>query len=125
MIEPRWDSEALTFVDPPEKHRKRQHYDWDSVHEALKANPGQWAVLPGQGYVSTYNAISQSKISNFRPSMGVEARTSDNDMSAKPRTCTIHVRYNPDLDESLTVKEREKIWIQIRKIEKEKKMEGN
>lgn len=115
-------SEQPRFAEPPDRYRKRKVYDWDQTYALIKGNPGQWLVLAEPGYVSTYNAITQRKVSNFHPDMGIEMRTSDNDLSASPRTATIWVRYNPDYDTSLTVKEREKVWVQIRKIEKEKKM---
>lgn len=115
---------GLKFTDPPTKWSKRNRYDWDKIYPELRENPGEWALLGERGTVSTYNAVTQGKISNFHPSMGVEIRTANNDLNATPRTCDLFVRYNPDKDESLTVKEREKMWVQYRKNrrEKEKKM---
>jgi len=119
--------DAVEFTEPPEKYRKRVAYDWDTIYANLKANPGQWAWLnPGHvATVGTYVAVTQGKIKNFQPSMGIEMRTSDNDYNAKPRTCNLWARYNPDLDESLTVKERQQAWREIRKAEKEKKMQDS
>lgn len=111
----------LNFVDPPTKYRREKTYDWDAILAALKDNPGQWALLAEQGKMSTYNAITQNKISNFRPGLGVEARLANSDWKSKPRRADVFVRYSPDLDESLTVKERQAIWVKIRKREKENK----
>lgn len=109
-----------SFVEPPEKYRKRRSYEWTRIYDMIKSNPGQWLLLAEQGSHSTYTAVTQGKVSTFHPEKGVEMRTANN--KGKPRTCDLYCRYNPDFDKSLTVKEREKVWIQIRKIEKEKKM---
>lgn len=110
----------MRFADPPTKYRRRATYDWDKIYAAIKDNPGEWAVIAEPGTVSTYNAVTQGKIKNFLPAMGIEMRTSDNDFKATPRTCTIWCRYNPDLDESLTVKQRQQAWRDIRARQKEK-----
>jgi hypothetical protein len=109
----------LNFEDPPERFRKRKSYEWTAIYQALKANPAQWALLAEGGLHSTYTAVSQGKISTFHPAMGIEMRTANNS-TAKPRTCDLYARYNPDLDTALTVKERAKVWVQARKIAKEK-----
>jgi hypothetical protein len=111
---------TLVFKDPPTQG-KRVRYDWDAIYAALRDNPGEWALLKEGGTISTYNAVTQNRIKNFNPTMGVEMRTANNNFKVKPRTCDIYVRFNPDLDESLTVKEREKMWIAYRKSQKEKK----
>lgn len=113
----------IEFVDPPTKYRREKSYDWDAIYAQIRENPGQWAMLVKQGKMSTYNAIKQSNISNFRPAMGVELRVSNSDYKASPRRADIYIRYNADLDTSLNVKEREAMWRKARKIEKERKMD--
>lgn len=111
------------FTDPPNKG-KRVTYDWQKIYALIRENPGEWLWLnPGHtATISTYNAVAQGSIKNFRPDMGVEMRTANNDFKAKPRTCDLYVRYNPTLDVALTYREREVIERQIRKNEKEKQM---
>jgi hypothetical protein len=112
---------TVRFADPPtKKWTKYTNFDWEAIYAELRANPGEWAVLAEPGYISTYNSYAQGKISTFNRALGVEMRTTDNDVKAKPRTCTLWARYNPDYDESLTVKQREQIWVQYRKKQREK-----
>lgn len=118
--EPKWDAESLSFVDPPEKFRRRRAYEWTAILAALKDNPGEWALLAEGGMHSTYTAVTQGKTSAFHPSLGVEMRTANNDMTTKPRTCDLYARYNPDLDQALTVKERQAAWRRFRANQKEK-----
>jgi hypothetical protein len=113
---------VIEFVDPPTKYRREKTYDWDNIYQSLRDNPGQWALLVEQGKMSTYNAIAQSNISNFKPDMGIETRLANSNYKTKPRRADIYVRYNPDLHEGLTVKEREALWRTARKIEKEKQV---
>lgn len=110
----------LKFTEPPAAHRRdARRYDWDAVLAQLKANPTKWALLGEGERISIYNAIRGGKISNFHWSMGVEVTSANNDLTASPRTADIYVRYNPEGDTSLTVKQREQIMREARKAERE------
>lgn len=112
----------LRFTDLPTKHQRRRTFDWDAIYTELRDHPAQWALISERGNISTYNAIKQGKIKNFNPKIGVEVKTANNDFTVSPRTCDLYARYNPDLDEALTMKECEKVWRKVRRAEREKKM---
>lgn len=110
-----------TFTDPPSRG-KRTAYDWESIYARLREHPGEWLWLTRShtGYISTYNAVMQGSIKSFRPEMGIEMRTANNDFKVSPRTCDIFVRYQPERDEALTREERAAAVRLMRKRAREK-----
>lgn len=112
-------TDNLKFGTPPTKYRREKRYDWDAILNQLRDNPEQWAILEEQGKVSIHNAISQGKISNFHPDMGIESRTAHTDFSVSPRRADIWVRYAPHADKGLTKKQADKVMVEYRKRTKE------
>lgn len=111
-------SDEYTFVDRPPARGK---YDWEYIYELIRSRPGAWLRLVEGGKISTYNAVTGGRVTTFTPEMGVEMMTRNNQYKVRPRTCDIYVRYNPEKDQSLTVKQREQILREMRKREKEER----
>lgn len=84
-------AEALVWEDPP----RRTKYDWVKIAESLRSNPMEWAKVFDEDRSSIVVAVRQGSILTMHPDLGFETRTANNNVKAKPRTCTLYVRYNP------------------------------
>lgn len=84
------------WEDPPVK---RLRYDWQDISAKLKKKPGTWAKIFDRDRTSLAVALRSGSIAALRPELGFEVRTSNNTTSA-PRTCTLHMRYVPERDQS-------------------------
>lgn len=78
-------------------------YDWVDIARQLRARPTQWLKVFDDGPTSVVNAIRQSSVSALtpvarhgRPEGGFEVRTRNNKVGP-PRTCTLYLRWVPDL----------------------------
>lgn len=80
----------LVWEDPPMRH----NYDWRAIADRLRENPMSWAVIFRQDRTSLVTALRQGSINALHPDLGFEIRTSNN--VKEPRTCTLHMRFNPD-----------------------------
>lgn len=117
-------SKGMTFTDPPASHRRTRRHNWEEITPLLRENPGRWLLFAEQEKVSVYNAIKGGKIKSIHPKDGYEVTSANNSpLTAKPRVADLYLRYNPEADENLTVKEKEAAMRAVRKAEKERKKE--
>lgn len=79
----------VEFKEPPPYTR----YDWHSVADQLREKPGEWALVFTNGPVSAVNSLRQG-VSALPPDE-FEFRTSNNDKTARPRTCDLWIKYTP------------------------------
>lgn len=105
----------IQFQDPPERTIR----DWDSVAQALRANPGRWALIGEDEGISVANAIRQG-IKAIPKEGGFEMTTSNTRRDVSPPTCDIYLRYNAEADTTLTDAERERAIGKQKKNLKEK-----
>lgn len=81
------------WSEPPPK--RVPPYDWEKIAGLLRKNPGRWRKVFDNERTSLAVAIKIGSIKPLHPDKGFEVRTSNN-VRGKPRTCTMHVRFNPD-----------------------------
>lgn len=86
----------VTWEDPPSG---RQRYDWNAIAEQLRQRPGEWAKIFDRDRSSLATAIRIRGIHALLPEKGFEIKTANN-TRAKPRTCTLYLRYVPEKDVS-------------------------
>lgn len=79
----------VEFMEPPAYTR----YDWQSVADKLRAKPNEWSRVFKDGPVSAVNSLRQGV--QALPPDEFEFRTSNNDKTARPRTCDLWVKYTP------------------------------
>ena len=91
MAEDKRKSE-VTWETPPPIGQGR--YDWDTIAEKFKTQPGDWAKGFDKDRTSIVNAIRQGKILVLRPELGFQVRTANN-VRSPIRTCSLYLRYNP------------------------------
>jgi hypothetical protein len=96
MTEESIPSVGLKFDEPPPQRVPR--YDWQAIAKKARRRQGKWYKVFEKDRVSLVVAIRNNDIKALRKSKGYEVRTANNTRT-KPRTCTLWVRYNPELDE--------------------------
>lgn len=77
---------------------RQPRYDWEAIGKRLRRKPGEWGRIFEQDKASIATAIRAGNVAPMRPSKGFEVRTSNNDHSASPRTCSLWLRYVPEKD---------------------------
>lgn len=82
----------LTREDPPERPPQ---YDWTRIAAQLKGDPMRWYKVFDGDRTSVVVAIRSGSIRAVHPDLGFEVQTSNN-VKEPRRTCTLHMRYNPD-----------------------------
>lgn len=90
------------WSDPPPRP---QRYDWGAIAARLKRKPGKWYKVFERDRASLVVALRQGSIKAMNPAEGFEFRTSNGTRSETPRTCTLHARYVPEMDQSKQKKE--------------------
>lgn len=78
--------------EPPPRADKP---DWSAVAQTLRDNPMRWLKVFVHGRESWANTIMRGHVRVLHPDLGFEAKTSENARTS-PRTCTLHMRWNPD-----------------------------
>lgn len=92
------DPPVISEVSWEDPTPPRQAYDWPAIAEKLRANPMAWALIFEEDRTSLVNAIRQNSVSAVRPRDGFEVRTRNN-VREPHRTCSLYMRFNPDLVE--------------------------
>jgi hypothetical protein len=94
-------ADAMQWETPP---RPSHGYDWADIARDLRANPNRWLKVFEAGPVSIVNAIRQASITALQPihrpgrdGYGFEVKTYNNSLE-RPRTCTLYLRWVPDLE---------------------------
>jgi len=80
---------SVEFTQPPPMTR----YDWQSVADELRQKPNEWARVFKDGPVSAVNSLRQGVAA--LPPEEFKFRTSNNDKTARPRTCDLWIMYTP------------------------------
>lgn len=86
----------LKFEDPPPRQDRR--YDWASIATQLRIKPGQWAKVFDNDRASLATAIRIDGIKALRADKGFVVRTTNNTREY-PRTCSMYLKYEPELDQ--------------------------
>lgn len=80
----------------------RSGYDWNVIADQLRAHPGEWMRVFEQGPTSVANSIRQAEVRALTPvhragrtDYGFEVRTRNNVRGARPRVCSLYLRYVP------------------------------
>jgi hypothetical protein len=84
-------SVGVAWESPPPNERP----DWHAVAMELRQRPMEWLKVYSHGRETWANAIMRGRVNVLHPSLGFEARTTDN-VRGFPRTCTLFLRWNPD-----------------------------
>lgn len=84
----------IVFTDPPPGPVRASAHPWHDIAEALKANPGQWALCLRGIHSSYASQIKHGKLTAFQPAGAFEARS----VSTLPqengkRAHDLYVRY--------------------------------
>lgn len=87
---------GVAWESPPSADRP----DWSAVAVELRANPMEWMKVYVDGRASWWDAIRRGRVKALHPDLGFEGRSTANFRSI-PRTCTLHMRYNPDMADPL------------------------
>jgi hypothetical protein len=84
---------GVAWEAPPD-HRDKVR--WPEVAAELRAHPMEWLKVFENGRTTAKEAVSQGHVPSVHPMLGFETKTTDNTRGT-PRTCTLFMRYNPDL----------------------------
>lgn len=83
---------GVAWEEPPDLPK----VDWPEVAALLRQHPMEWLKVFQHGRTAAKEAVSQGHVPSVHPRLGFETRTTDNTRGS-PRTCTLFMRYNPDL----------------------------
>lgn len=72
--------------------------DWPAMAAELRAHPGEWLKVFEHGRASVAEALRQGRMPSVHARLGFEMQTTDNTRDT-PRTCTLFMRFNPELVE--------------------------
>lgn len=86
-------SAGVAFGTPPST--RNQKYDWASIAERCKAQPGEWYLVFEQGLRSTAVAVRTQSVAAMSEAAGFESMTRNNKAKAEPPLCDLWVRYVP------------------------------
>lgn len=87
---------GVAWEPPP----TRQKPDWAAVADELLAHPMEWLKVYENGRASWGTAVQLGHVTAVHPRLGFELTTTNNTRET-PRTCTLYMRYNPDLVDDL------------------------
>lgn len=83
----------VEWQDPPTPPPK---YDWRAIAEQLRSEPMKWALVFERDRTTLVNALRAGAMRDMAPDLGFETRTTNNVKRARPRTCSLYARWNPD-----------------------------
>lgn len=78
----------------------RGSYDWPTVAEVLRQNPGKWTLAFRQERYSLAVAIRNGSIRALMPDKGFRVVTRNNSRT-RPRLADIYLSYQPQEDKQL------------------------
>lgn len=88
---------SFTVSEPPDDPRTK--YDWAGLARLARRVSPKWVLVFEEDRASLVVAINQGGIVALKPEKGFKTKTANNTKET-PRTCSLWVRYDPDLDTS-------------------------
>lgn len=79
----------VEWTEPPPHTR----FDWYAVADQMREKPNEWARVFTDGPVSLVNSLRQGV--QALPPEEFKFRTSNNNKTARPRTCDLWIMYTP------------------------------
>jgi hypothetical protein len=89
-------AEAMEWADPPpEARRGRDLTPWAEIAEQLRANPGQWAQVPGDHAGGVGSQLRKGHVKPIRPPEHYEVvgRAAEGKGPAGGPRCRLWIRY--------------------------------
>jgi hypothetical protein len=85
-------AQLVEWAEPPTPVRyKRSNVDWASIADALRANPGEWAVVARNVNPSSVTHMRQGRLKAFEPAGSFEA--SGQGRNENGQTAEVYARF--------------------------------